>query len=539
QRFSASGTEDDLPRSYANAATQLVAALARLGVAKPAPAPVFVDNAKDAAEFGAAVDAQNRHDAAQAADQLAPLAKAHPDAALLWSTLLGAQTEAKQDLPAEATRKEVLAHFVQADTLVTRTLRYVALDGQGDDGAFKLLEQLVAQYPHDPQLAIAYAQALAQNGARKRAIPVLERQVATDPQDANAYFLLGKYSIQQGNAQRAVDDYLLHALVLRTRAGDAAGEAEVRNALGIGYERLGQLEAATEQYEKAVAMRDKLGDKRALATSLRNLAVVQAVQGDGAGAERSLDRAKGLLEALGDRASLADLYNDRGVVHQEHGDFAAALGAYREALALRRQIDAPASIAESLDNVGLSYYRLGEFDNALAYWQQALGAYDKLEDRPRKLRIEQHIGLLEIARGHFDVAHQGLDAALRTAEDLQLPEEQAVTSTYLAELALAEGRHADALAAARRAGEIFTRGADKHGVAEAQLLGVRTQLALGDAASAKASLAQIAVDELGTEQHAIALLAQAQLALLEGDSAGAATKFAAARKLAEQAHAGV
>ncbi|TLY50974.1 MAG: tetratricopeptide repeat protein, partial [Gammaproteobacteria bacterium] len=159
------------------------------------------------------------------------------------------------------------------------------------------------------------------------------------------------------------------------------------------------------------------------------------------------------------------------------------------------------------DNVGLTYYRLGEFDNALVYWQQALAAYEKLEDRPKKLRIDQNIGLLEIARGHFDVARKGLDAALRAAEDHQLPEEQAVTSTYLAELALAEGRHADALGYAQHAGEIFARRADKRGMIEAQLLAARTQLELGNAAAAKEALAPIALGELGAEQHAIALLA--------------------------------
>lgn len=539
QRYSAAGTPDELTRTYANAAAQLVGAIAQATHATAPPAPAFVDDAKSAADFGAALDAQNHKDAGKAADLLAPLAKAHSDAALIWSALLAAQTEAKQDLPAEATRKDVLAHFAQAQGLGANELRYAALDGEGDDGALKVLEQLAARYPHDPDLPLAYAQALAANGEGKRAIALLEQHVAADAQDARAFFLLGKYSIQQGNAQRAVEDYLVRALVLRTRSGDAAGEAEAHNALGIGYERLGQLDAATEQYERAVAMRDKLGDKRGLATSLRNLAVVQAVRGDNAAAEKSIDRAKGLLEALGDRASLADLYNDRGVVAEEHGDFAAALAAYREALALRRQLDAPAPIAESLDNVGLTYYRLGEFDNALVYWQQALAAYEKLEDRPKKLRIDQNIGLLEIARGHFDVARKGLDAALRAAEDHQLPEEQAVTSTYLAELALAEGRHADALSHAQHAREIFARRADKRGVTEAQLLSARTELELGNAVAAKEALAPIALDELGAEQHAIALLAQAQVAVLDGDSAAANTKFAEARKRAEQAHAGV
>src|SRR5699024_7265088 len=139
-------------------------------------------------------------------------------------------------------------------------------------------------------------------------------RVAADEQDARAWYLLGRTAIQQGQAQQAVDEYLVRALVLETRARDAAAEALTRNALGIGYERLGQLDAASEQYERAAAMREQLGDNAGLARTLRNLAIVQAQRGERDAAVHTLDRAQALLVGLGDRASLADLHNDRGVI---------------------------------------------------------------------------------------------------------------------------------------------------------------------------------------------------------------------------------
>src|SRR5690606_39380030 len=97
------------------------------------------------------------------------------------------------------------------------------------------------------------------------------RYVDEDDQDARGWFLLGRTAILQGQAQPAVDEYLVRALVLHTRAGDDAAQAEARNALGIGYERLGQLDAAAEQYARAAQMRERLGDEAGLGKTLRNL----------------------------------------------------------------------------------------------------------------------------------------------------------------------------------------------------------------------------------------------------------------------------
>src|SRR5262249_5895981 len=159
------------------------------------------------------------------------------------------------------------------------------------------------------------------------------------------------------------------------------------NALGVGYERLGQFEAAAEQYGVAATQYEKLKDEDGQAKSLRNLALVQAVHGDRDAADRTLERVKTLLEKRGDRAQLADLYSARGVVAEEHGNYSEALGFYRQALALQQQLNQPAGIAESLNNVGFSAYSLGDFDNALAYWQQALALYQKLSDPTKALRI--------------------------------------------------------------------------------------------------------------------------------------------------------
>ena len=464
---------------------------------------------------------------------------ADPPNALVALATMDAQEAARQQMPLQSMRESVLKAFVNDPRPEAREVYARALAGN-DQGevAVRVLAQAMRKFPHDVQLATLDAATLSDNGDDKHAIDVLKDLVKADDQYAYAWFLLGRSAIKQGDAQSAVDDYLVHALVLNTRAGNSTAAAETSNAMGVGYERLGQLDAALDQYTRAATMREKLGDNEGLAKSLRNLAIVQAERGDNATADRTLDRVKTLLEGLGDRASLADLYNDRGVVAEERGDFADALGRYRQALAIRQQLDAPALVAESLNNVGYCAYHMGDFDNAGVYWQQALAQFQKLDDHNGALHVSQSMALLDIARGHFSSARDRLEASLRTAEDHQLPEEAAVAHVSLADLSLIEGRLTDALASADRAEQIFVRRSDQRGQNETRLQRVRIALATGDIAAVDKASSAITIDALSAEQHATYLLTTAQRAVLARYYADANVKLDAAAAAASTAHSG-
>jgi len=488
------------------------------------------------APLGRGLLALDANDPDKAASELATAAEVRPPSALVASRLLDAEEAAQQDLPAQNTRDAVLKTFANDPSPSARSLRARAAEPSADDG----LAQALKDFPHDPELVLDRAKALEAAGEGGTAIALLKDYVKTDDQDARAWFQLGHTSILQGDVQPAVDDYLVRALVLNSRAGDLAAEAETRNAQGYGFERLGQLDYAIEQYTRAAAIREKIGDQRGRVKSLRNLAIAEAVKGDRAAANANLDKVKVLLEGMGDRASIADLYNDRGVVAEEQGDFNEALALYREALAIRRQLDAPVGLAESLNNVGFASYQLGQFDNAEVYWQQALALYQKLDDRNRQIGITQNLGLLDLARGHFAAARERMESSLATAESSQLVEESAVAYTNLAELALAEGNYGDAAEHAARAEDAFKRRSDRRGQIEANLIEARIALATGALAAADKALAAIPDDPgLAKEQRAAYLLAVARRAYAGGDAKTGAAKLDEAAKLAADAHLGV
>jgi len=516
--------------------TSLAASLRPMRLQIGAP-PVL--SAAALAPFGRGLLALDKRHPEAAATDLSSIANT-PPSAMVDLALLDAQEGAHQDLPAQNTRETALKQYANDRSPAALSLLARAqMDANAANDAVGGLARAVQAFPHDPQLILQNAEALAASGKGDDALTALKAFVKTDDQNARAWFLLGRTAIVQGQAQVAVDEYLIRAVTLNRRARDDAAEAETHNAMGAAFDGLGQLESAATEYTLAATMRAKLGDKSGEAKSLRNLAILQAVKGDAESADRNLDKVKGLLESLGDRASLADLHNDRGVVAEERGDFRAALAAYREALAIRQQLNVPALIAESYNNVGFAAFQLGQLDNAFVYWQQAAALYQQLDDVGRALRIEQSMGLLDIARGQFRAARERLEASLRNAESHQLPEEASVGYLNLAELALAEGRYKDSLDGAQRASEMLTRLSHLRGQAEANLLQARVALALGDTAKADAALAAIPGEEINNEQRVAFLLASARREYIANNGAAGTAKLDEAEKAAADAHVGV
>jgi tetratricopeptide (TPR) repeat protein len=403
-------------------------------------------------------------------------------------------------------------------------------------GAPEAALQRVEQAPlgeADQPLRQLRARVLIALGRYQDAASALRELIARDPRNVDALFLLGKAQLLMGESQQAVDDALTRALISANRLSDRRMQADVVNAMGIGYRQLGQLDAASEQFERAGALRQALGDALGQANSLRNLAAVRSIQGRFAEADDALQRARIIIEPVGDPAAMADLESDVGLVAEERGDFAAALLAYREALGFRQTSGDPGWIAESLLNVGFAYYHVGEFDNAQVFLQQAAHSYSTIDDRAGAVRAEQGLALSEMARGNFAASRGLIAASLDAAEALQMHEEQSTALAALAELDRLEGNYEIALKNAGSAAAQFLERGDVRGQVEMQLLLASTQLDIGDWSGAEGSISAMAeVPIANVEQRALLLLRQARLANETGRHAEALDRAGEAQALA-------
>jgi tetratricopeptide (TPR) repeat protein len=425
----------------------------------------------------------------------------------------------------------------QATRDMRRVHAYAELLLDDPEAAAKSLAELAEATPGDHVVRVVLARAESETGKLDEAIRTLDTVVKEDPLDVDAWFALGMYSIMKGDSKRAVDDYLSLAQVKANRLGDERMQANVTNALGVGYQNLGQLDHAASSFRTAIDLRKKLGDVEGEAGSLRNLASIQALQGDFKGADASLKTARPLVESTGNPKAMADFVNDVGVFEEERGEYRKALDAYREALNLRQSLRDPRLIGQSMLNVAFAFYQVGEFDNAQTYWDQAAVIYSKIQDQVGLVQARQGGALAQIARGDFVSARTALEEALHDAESLQMAEEQSTSLSSLAELDNLAGATSSALERAARAAVIFEKREDRRGVVEMRLLRAEILLNVGDADGAAAALDGLTADNVASsEQEAILLTRLGDIAWLRADATEALAKATAAVGAAQEAH---
>ncbi len=389
--------------------------------------------------------------------------------------------------------------------------------------------------PHDHHTRLLFAEALEAAGEETLAERELAQLTTDGPQNADAWLLRGQRAIRAGEAQRAVDDYLLRARVLYTRQRDEFGRANTLNALGLGFDMLGQTRPAVDYFTQAADLRASLGDLHGAAGSRRNLAWTHTIVGDFAAADREMARARAMAAGLDDPAFQSVLLNDTGLIAEERGDFGAALPHFRQALALREaQSDTPGA-GEVAQNLGFALMQTGEFAQARTYLAQAERAAAGGQDRISTIHALQLLGTLDIAEGAYDNAQTRLTRALALAREVNLAEERAVLHVELSELDRQRGRLAQAVDHGTRALALFEERGDARGRSEALLDLAATHRDRGDLAAMESALRRLdAAPPDNVELQAVRAVRRGELALARGDAAAASRHADAAQALAEQ-----
>jgi tetratricopeptide (TPR) repeat protein len=524
----------DPPKAFAALIAQPTLATA-LGVKAPR-IPLVLPNDAVLRDYGTGLLAKQGNTPATALPPLRAATAAAPGFAPAWLALAdAAQAVGETDAAYEALeRGQQAAANAPGSPLLRRFKADRALiDGDAPTAVAEWRAQL-ATTPDDTFAELNLARALGGGGDFTGAIDRLQKLTVRDANDPRAWFELGKFSILHGQAQRAVDDYLVRALVLYKRSGNRYGESEAANALGIGYARLGQSDDAEEQYRKAVELRRAVGNRRGLATSLRNLGNVLGLRGKFDEAESVLKQAGQLHAALGDRGGMAAVENELGLLTEARGDYAAALPAFRRALQVWQQLDEKPGIAQALNYIGFAQFQLGAYDDAQAYLVQSANAYAELGDETGQIRARQNLGLLAIARGQWNQARTQLERSLASAEQQQMLEEAAVSHRNLAELEYRQGHVDAAIGQATAAENLFRAQDNAQGLADAGLVHVQALLAAHADAEARKALAGLAapIEQASAEQRGIAALLQAELAGRAGDRSARTAAIVQARQSA-------
>jgi len=513
----------------------------QLAVPPAVAAPVTSRSPQALADFSTGAASLGRGDALAAVPALERAVAADPRYSAAWVQLARARQALGREEPARDAARHAVETAGPGESRAAYEARAVEARLLGrPDRAQEMLGKLLARYPGDVEARVELAEAYGEQGSLDRAIAALQETVRRVPHHPRAWFLLGKYSILAGDARRAVDEYLVRALVVQNELGSEQGRADVLNAFGVAYRGLGEIARATESYERAAAIRKQIGDRRGYATTLRNLASLHILRGEYAAAESQLTAALALLEKLGDAPGIADLYNDFGALAEQRGHFAEALERYRQALRVRRDLGNDHTLAQSFSNVGFACYLLGHYDDASVYWRQGLDLAQKRGDPRGAVLATQNLGQLELAQGDWDEAVKSFLTTLSSSRDLGMQEATAVSLGNLGRLAQYQGRPAAALASYAEALAVLHDLGDRRGLAEFTLAAAEAELELGRSDAAGDHLraaAELLGEGTNQEQQAELDRLRGELLLARGGPGAGAAASAALRRAVTAAEA--
>ncbi|NNC78175.1 MAG: protein kinase [Woeseiaceae bacterium] len=499
----------------------------------PSTDSLLVANSDALRNFATGIQSLTRGNALEAIEPLRAAVALEPRFALAWDRLAHALSILGRDREAIAAAESAVAALPansgKAGTLVRA--RRDALAGEADR-AMAELEALLEKQPDDSEVLFYLAEVYGDAGRLQDAESTLQKVVVASPDHPQAWYLLGKFAILQGNTQRAVDDYLVKALVIQNRLENDQGRADVLNAMGIGLAQLGDIDAASDYYRQSLELRRSIGDDRGVAAVLANMARVSLREGRYDEAREDLLAARDALIDIGDRWTVANLENELGYLEEQRGRFTTALDHYRESLRIRDDLGDLRALAESYNNVGYTYLLLGEYDNASIFIQRSLETYEKTGNLEGVMYASQTEGILNTARGRYDDALKALLTSLQTSRDLDDQHAEAATQGYIARVRFLQGEYDAAQSSFTSAIDSLRNLGDERGVAEFTLHSAEMSLALGmpeQTAQAIDTAETLLADDDSAAQKAL-------LFRIKGDHRAALDDRAEAGKLYETAY---
>jgi transcriptional regulator with XRE-family HTH domain/Tfp pilus assembly protein PilF len=216
------------------------------------------------------------------------------------------------------------------------------------------------------------------------------------------------------------------AVAAATRLGDQSVQARCHRVLGGAHARLGQIEDAHVEFERALALFRQTGDPLGQVQCLRGLAQIQGRQGRTAEALDYTRRALPLHRAAGDRRGEANSLNAIGWYHALLGDYAQTLTWCREAILRYEELGILSGQAAAWDSLGYAHHRLGDHAEAVASYRRAADLFHQAGNPYEEADTLASLGEVHLAVGDVRPAREVWLRALDILIELDHPDAEAV-----------------------------------------------------------------------------------------------------------------
>ncbi|WP_410812556.1 AfsR/SARP family transcriptional regulator [Micromonospora sp. 067-2] len=212
------------------------------------------------------------------------------------------------------------------------------------------------------------------------------------------------------------------ALVTARRSGDPAGQAHAHRSLARAQARLGRVDEAPSQLERALALFRGLDDPANQGHTCLDLAEMADRQGRRAEVVQHAEAALALYRTAGHRYGQAMALNAIGWYQAQLGEHHAAIEACRQGLELLREFDDRHGQAATWDTLGYAQHRAGRPSEAVGAYRHAVQLYREFRDRYYEADTLGHLAEAQVDAGDPVGAQESWRAALVLLDDLAHPD---------------------------------------------------------------------------------------------------------------------
>jgi len=319
-----------------------------------------------------------------------------------------------------------------------------------------------------PELAarrlIGEGWALVQEGEVRNGLDVLTQareiidgEALSDAIRAEVLCRLGEARIKLGSTHVAIS--LLteaYRLLETSTVGSDSLRANILAFRSIGYQRVGDVEAAREDAERAVELAEQMGDPRVIGYSYMQASLVAEREGRFVLARTYAERARAKYEEVEDQAQLGKVLNNLGFCHALLGKNEEALESFTRAYRIFLDMGASFESGSVVSSIASLHLETGDPVKAEEQARLAIELIGDGKDDPEQDgEARLVLGKALLAQGRLEEADQTLSSVRDLFESLRATSNLSRTLLALGDLAVERESQDEAARLYRRAAELM------------------------------------------------------------------------------------
>lgn len=364
----------------------------------------------------------------------------------------GVTTEDRARVEAMLARAEALARaheFQESLELFTDAKTVVAATGSPELSARRLIGE---------------GWALVQEGEVRNGLDVLTQareiidgEALNDAIRAEVLCRLGEARIKLGSTHVAIS--LLteaYRLLENSPVGGDSLRANILAFRSIGYQRVGDVEAAREDAERAVELAEQMGDPRVIGYSYMQASLVAEREGRFVLARTYAERARSKYEEVEDQVQLGKVLNNLGFCHALLGKNEEALESFTRAYRIFLDMGANFESGSVVSSIASLHLETGDPVKAEEQARLAIELIGDGKDDPEQDgEARLVLGKALLAQGRLEEADQTLSSVRDLFESLRATSNLSRTLLALGDLAVERESQDEAARLYRRAAELM------------------------------------------------------------------------------------